>query len=465
MKISCPSCSAKYSIADEKVQNRLAKIRCRKCGTSIVIDGNVSPAAVYAGEAEGEAPRASVGFAPAAAPALSTTVFTVDFGENDQRQMSVQDLVLAYNNGQVTGDTYLWADGFADWTPLSQTEEVVLALNAAATGVDETSAAGASTAPNESPWADGAAARAQATPAAAPVAARGADLFGGIDHAGAEAEIATSASSGSSAVGSGGGFGGGGAGFGAAAPAGTGARNESSVLFSLSALTAAAGTSRPNNLAPVMPTQHVTEDSGLIDLKALTAAAEHRPAPAAPAAPLGLGGGLPLGGAPLGSPYGGGGYAGLGSPSLPPQRAKSNTFLYVGIFAVVAVLGSVLIFRLTEDDAAPPPPPIPTSTPIAAPAPLPPPMPTSAALPTAEAKAPATGESDGESAPTKSGSTTAKKSTKSGGSSSSSSGSGSSSSSSSSSGSAAPAKKKSGGGGGCGCAANDLMCNMRCSSK
>ncbi len=255
---------------------------------------------MYAGEPEGEAPRPAA--APAGAPPVVTagTVYTVDFGENDQRQMTVADLVAAYNGGQVTGDTYLWADGFADWTPLAQTEEVVAALNAAAT-VDETSAAGASTAPHESPWADNAANRAQATPAPAPVAARGADLFGGIRQAGAEAEIATSASSGSSAIGSAS------PAFGASAPAGTGARNESSVLFSLSALTAAAGTSRPNNLAPIVPTQHVTEDSGLIDLKALTAAAEHRPLAAAPvaAAPLGFGGGLPLGGAPLGSPYGG----------------------------------------------------------------------------------------------------------------------------------------------------------------
>ncbi|MCC6899815.1 MAG: zinc-ribbon domain-containing protein, partial [Polyangiaceae bacterium] len=30
MKISCPACAAKYSIADEKVQDKLAKIRCRK---------------------------------------------------------------------------------------------------------------------------------------------------------------------------------------------------------------------------------------------------------------------------------------------------------------------------------------------------------------------------------------------------------------------------------------------------
>lgn len=457
MKISCPSCSAKYSIADEKVQNRLAKIRCRKCGTSIVIDGNVSPAAVFAGEPEADGARPAAGLAGAAQPAAaaSSTVFTVDFGENDQRQMTVSEVVAAYNAGQVTGETYLWADGFADWTPLAQIEEVVAALNAAA-GIDETSAAGASTAPSETPWADSAATRAQATPAAAPVAARGADLFGGIDSAGVD-EVATSASTGSSGLGAPG------AGFGAAAPAaGTGARNESSVLFSLSALTAAAGNSRPNNLAPVVPTQHVTEDSGLIDLKALTAAAEHRPAPVAPVAPapLGLGGGLPLGGAPLGAPYGG-----LSTPSLPPQRAKSNTALYIGIFAVVAVLGSVLIFRLTEKEAAPPPPPVPSSTPIAAPAPLPPPLPTAAPLPTAEAKAPATGDAESEAAPTKTttpakSTSTAKKST-----SSSSSGTSSSSSSSSSSGStAAPAKKKASGGG-CGCAANDLMCNMRCSSK
>src|SRR5688572_32228503 len=39
VKISCPACAAKYSIADEKVSDRLAKIRCRKCNATIVIDG------------------------------------------------------------------------------------------------------------------------------------------------------------------------------------------------------------------------------------------------------------------------------------------------------------------------------------------------------------------------------------------------------------------------------------------
>ena len=60
MKISCPACAAKYSIADEKVQERLAKIRCRKCGTTIVIDGKVHPPHVYAADASsGDHPHVS----------------------------------------------------------------------------------------------------------------------------------------------------------------------------------------------------------------------------------------------------------------------------------------------------------------------------------------------------------------------------------------------------------------------
>ena len=37
MKISCATCSANYSLADEKVAGRSFKIRCRKCGTPIVV--------------------------------------------------------------------------------------------------------------------------------------------------------------------------------------------------------------------------------------------------------------------------------------------------------------------------------------------------------------------------------------------------------------------------------------------
>ena len=40
MKISCQSCQSKYNVADEKVQGKVVKIRCRKCGATIVVDGN-----------------------------------------------------------------------------------------------------------------------------------------------------------------------------------------------------------------------------------------------------------------------------------------------------------------------------------------------------------------------------------------------------------------------------------------
>jgi predicted Zn finger-like uncharacterized protein len=39
MKVTCQSCQAKYTIADEKVRGKVAKIRCKKCGTTILVDG------------------------------------------------------------------------------------------------------------------------------------------------------------------------------------------------------------------------------------------------------------------------------------------------------------------------------------------------------------------------------------------------------------------------------------------
>ena len=176
MKISCPACAAKYSIADEKVSDRLAKIRCRKCGATIVIDGKANPPSVYT--ATGEATtEASDDAGDSQAKGLE---FTVDFGEGDQRTMTVSEIVAAYNASQITQDTFLWADGFADWKPLAEVEEVVSALNAGAA------------APAAAPWASAAASPAR-TAARTAGRAPAPDLFGGIDAAGGEDDVATSA--------------------------------------------------------------------------------------------------------------------------------------------------------------------------------------------------------------------------------------------------------------------------------
>ncbi|RYZ02950.1 MAG: DUF4339 domain-containing protein, partial [Myxococcales bacterium] len=340
VKISCPACAAKYSIADEKVSDRLAKIRCRKCNATIVIDGKANPPSVYtaAGEATTEASDDS---GDSQAKGLE---FTVDFGEGDQRTMTVPEIAQAYGAGQITQDTYLWAEGFADWKPLSEVEEVVSAL-----GVPAPAAA-----PTAAPWASAAASPARA---AARTAARAPapDLFGGIDAAGSEDDVATSAPDHSSSASRGGGLGS----SSAAGGSGTGARNESSVLFSLSALTSAASRPSSRPIAPAPSGAATREDSGLIDLKALTAAAtksSEAAAPAIPAAPLiSPLAASPLGiAAPLGTP------GGLGSPAmdLSSSSGKSKNGLYIGGGIAVAAIAAVAIAFILRPAPAPAPTPV-----------------------------------------------------------------------------------------------------------
>jgi predicted Zn finger-like uncharacterized protein len=462
VKISCPSCAAKYSIADEKVQDRLAKIRCRKCSATIVIDGKVSPANVYTTAGEGEeAHGADQSTETSAVAAASGVEYSVDFGEGDQRSMALGELVTSYNAGQVTAETYIWAEGFSDWKMLQDVPEVVDALNVAASAPEPVAPAPA---PTPAP--------APARAAARPGRGGAADLFGRIESAGSEdEEVATSAPDpqrtsaplGSSSSGASTNSG-----------AGTGARNESSVLFSLSALTA--GASKPSNAAATAskPGAASREDSGLIDLKALTAAATKSDAGAAPAvSPLGgisgLGGGLgapplgvasPLGVAPLGlgSPLGGtSGLATAADLSMPPQ-GKSKTGLFIGVGLVAVAAAAVAIAFILKPE---PPPPV--ATPVAVPTT---PAPAAAPEPTQEevtAKPPSTGTAESEDAPDAGAKVAAK--TGGGGRAKTSGGSASKKSGGSEPAAAAPAapapaKKKSP----CGCASGDLQCAMRCAA-
>lgn len=439
MKISCPACQAKYSIADEKVTDRLAKIRCRKCGATIVIDGKTSPANVYT--AAGETPDAGAGGA-----VEHDSSYSVDFGEGDQRNMTVPEIVAAYNAGQITAETYLWADGFADWKALGEVDEIVEALHAAPQAPAAAAPAfPASPTATPSPWSAPVATASRA--AARPVRGASADLFGGIDHAGSEEDVTTSAPE----------RGGGSAHSAPTVGAGaSGARNESSVLFSLSALTSASSptaAARPSS-RPISSAAS-RDDSGLIDLKALTAAATRTEAQvtapsAAPimAPPLGLA--SPLG---LGSPLGGG-FAASAEPAY-AAAGKSKTGLYIGGALVLCALIVGVAIVLKPPPPAPPPPPVAVETPPA-PAPTPSPTPVVTAAPpttgTVEepapsAKAPAPvavhhASGGGAVAPKKPAAASAGGDTP-----------------------AAPAAPKPAKHSSCGCAPGDLMCNMQCSAK
>lgn len=333
MKISCQACEAKYTIADEKVQGKVAKIRCKKCGATIVVNGNASGEAA---PADGE----------------GGLVYTVSVSDGDQRTMSLAEVVAAYNNSEINAETYLWADGMDDWLPLASVPAILDALNA---GAAEPEAAAAP-----------AARKAQGS--------KGFDLFGGDAPAPAAAAPEP-------AFDGGGGFGGGGG-----ASAATGARNEQSVLFSLNALVNAERKSTPPNQSKTK------DDSGLIDLGALAAKASADPAPMGMGDPMAPMLGAPMLGAPLLAPPPVSTPAVSNTAAAPPPANKTG--LYIGGAIVFATLVAAGAFVATRPKEQPPAPPVVATTAPTATETAPAPTATStavdptAAVPSASAAAP-----------------------------------------------------------------------------
>lgn len=291
MKIQCQSCQAKYTIADEKVLGKVVKIRCKKCSSTIVINGNEQP------QAEDAAETHVFDYANQA-----NEQWTVNVADGDQRTMTVAEIAAEYRTGVVNDETYCWKDGMADWLPLREIDPIYAAVKSggvsgaghfadepaaspvsvpppAAAPLFASPAASAGT-PADSPFAASAhgngsaalfggaagAAVEQHAPAAARRAggrAQGADLFGNVEKAGGEDDVMTSAHAGAAAGASG-------------APGGglgsvgeeklTGQRNENSVLFSLSALT-----DKPKDPPAGGRTTATADGSGLIDIRALSA--------------------------------------------------------------------------------------------------------------------------------------------------------------------------------------------------
>lgn len=215
MKVSCQACGAKYTIADDKVRGRKVKIRCKSCGTPIVVDGN----------APAEADDAASAAAPAVSiepPAVSGGSWSVNLSETDQRTMTTQEIVDAWKTGVLTNDAYVWKDGMGDWVAILDSELKPL-LAAPATGATPF-AANTPFVPPATPFVPAVAARSSVPAARANTSKSGVDLFDASSSGSEEDDVATSAPhlpmAGTSAY----------------DDKPTGARNENSVLFSLDSL-------------------------------------------------------------------------------------------------------------------------------------------------------------------------------------------------------------------------------------
>ncbi len=272
MKIACQSCQAKYTIADEKVLGKIVKIRCKKCGATIVINGNEQEGATQAVDTGAQQGGGVYDYTAGG----GGESWTVNVSDGDQRTMTTAEIIDAFRGGVVNDETYCWKDGMADWLPLREVPELASALQngpqpsmhahqseAPPPGDDQPTQAGFSSlfggggggAPQQDAGASLFSGGGSPAAASAPSAARraggraagGADLFGTAATAGSEQDVM---GGGQAAAAAGGGAG-----------SMTGQRNENSVLFSLSALTANA----PKEETPMAQ----GEGSGLIDIRAL----------------------------------------------------------------------------------------------------------------------------------------------------------------------------------------------------
>lgn len=240
MKVTCESCGSKYTIKDDKVRGKRVKIRCKGCKSPIVVDGLSIDGSSSNSDSENAPAYSDVPDAPddtglasaqAAFPAAGSTGaalerWSVNLSETDSRDMTTDEIVAAWHSGVVTDDAYIYKPGFDDWKPILEVPELARLVTSSGAPDAFSPPAG------KSPFA-----AKSAAPRAAASGRRG-DLFGAVAAAGGEDDAGIAAPP-------------------MVIPSGdgkaTGARNESSVLFSLDALKAGFSGPAP---APAAPARH-----------------------------------------------------------------------------------------------------------------------------------------------------------------------------------------------------------------
>ena len=125
MKIICDSCGAKYSIADEKVQGKVFKIRCKKCSEVIVVEGTNQAGAQSGGD----------DYSAAYETGGAAEWYVVLDGER-VGPITPEEVEAYFTAGQLHSESYVWKDGLDDWVMLETLSEFAHIVQDAA-GPDE----------------------------------------------------------------------------------------------------------------------------------------------------------------------------------------------------------------------------------------------------------------------------------------------------------------------------------------
>jgi predicted Zn finger-like uncharacterized protein len=264
MRIVCDNCGAKYQISDDKVRNKVFKIRCKRCAHVIVVRANqdVEQSAEPVVQAADEATKVVKfeGGQPVVPPPPEDAIWYVVINREQVGPLSKEQIEQHFHDGDVDGEAFTWSEGMADWTRLASVPEFASLFPAPSVATQE----------------------AEPTIGEVP----GPQHFAGLDEPDDDVMASNNVSLGAEPE--------------AHDPRVSGnedhlrnQRNENSVLFSLDSLSAE---------TPLVRNTGGTDGSGLIDISALAGASMSSPAADDP---FGGGGGFapvsaaPVGGAPM----------------------------------------------------------------------------------------------------------------------------------------------------------------------
>jgi len=135
MKFSCDNCQTRYSIGDEKVRGKVLKIRCKTCGSIVVVREQIPTAQ---GEASGYAvpqPQAQIAAAAGAqrssqppppppqsssSPPPRALQWYVAIKGKQHGPASHEDIARLFREGKISERSYLWHDQLPSWTRMRE---------------------------------------------------------------------------------------------------------------------------------------------------------------------------------------------------------------------------------------------------------------------------------------------------------------------------------------------------------
>jgi predicted Zn finger-like uncharacterized protein len=312
MRIVCDNCGAKYQIGDDKVRNKVFKIRCKKCSHTIVVRSKEgAPGAGASGETQDEATRvapmpAGGGDSVETVAPAADAVWYIVIQREQKGPFSPSDIEGLLRKREVDAESFTWAEGMADWVRLASVTEFAHLFPAAAPAASAPvakRAAAASMFPTDDAEDD---LMVSGGPSVA--APTSSNMFGDDEPEEATRAAGPRVSANDSKLRS--------------------QRNENSVLFSLDSLGGG-----DNDAAPRVSNTGGSEGSGLIDISGLLGGA-----------PKASGGGDAFGVGPVGiAPSAPSPVAGQAIPSLVARR-KSNTGVVVAIIAAAVIVAGAVVF-------------------------------------------------------------------------------------------------------------------------